>query len=428
LETPETVLTDRDTARPGYVQRPRARFRPLLTFFAVLCVLIAIAVVAGVLPRLKREQTLQTNASSEQAQHPVVNATAARQASVNTPLELPGELQALVESPVFARADGYVVKRSADYGDHVKAGQVLAEIETPELDQQIQQARATISNSQSALKESQAELTLAEANLGLAQKTASRWGELEKHGAVSHQETDEKRADLDVKKAQMEAARAHIVSSEDLVRANEANLRRLQEMKTFARVTAPFDGIITARNVDIGFLINSGNSGPARELFRIAQTATMRIFVNIPQVYVGAIHVGDRAELHVQELPGQVFSAILARFSNEVDSNSRSMLAILEIPNPKGTLLPGMYSTVQFATRRTAPAILIPGDALVLGTQGPRVAVAGPGGRVQFRSIKVGNDLGTEVEVLSGLSPGELVIMNPTDAIRDGVQVDIHKR
>ncbi len=427
MERPDTVLTETQTGRTGYAPRPRGRFRPLLTFFAVLSLIIAAAVIAGVLPRLKREQTLQAAATSEQAQRPVVNATAARQAATDSALELPGELQALVESPVFARADGYVVKRFADYGDHVKAGQSLAEIETPELDQQIQQARATISNSQSALKESQAALTLAEANLSLAQKTAARWGELEKHGAVSHQETDEKRADLEVKRAQVEAARAHIVSGEDLVHANEANLRRLQEMKTFARVTAPFDRIITARNVDIGFLINSGNGGPARELFRIAQTGTMRIFVNVPQVYVGAIRAGDKAELHVQERPGELFPATVTRFSNEVDSNSRSMLAILEIPNPKGVLVPGMYATVRFATKRTAPAVLIPGDALVLGTQGTRVAIAGPGGRVQFRAIKVGNDLGTEVEVLSGLAPGELVIVNPTDAIRDGVLVDVKR-
>lgn len=406
----------------------RARLRPLLTFFAVLALLVVLAVIAGVLPRLERRHNLMAAAETDRTARPVVNVTAARNAGAGAPLELPGDLQANVESPIFARADGYLIKRYVDIGDHVKPGQVMAEIETPELDQQILQARATLSNSVSSLKELEADLALAKANQKLAQQTAQRWIALEARGAVSHQETDEKRADLDVKQAQLEAAQAKIVSTRDLVSANEANLRRLEQMKAFARVTAPFDGIVTARNVDIGTLINSGNGGASKAMFSVAQIGTMRIFVNVPQANVGAIRPGEAAELRVQELPGQVFHATVDRYAHEVDTNSRSMLAILLVPNPRAILLPGMYSQVRFPGATSPyPVVLISGDALVMSSQGPRVAMVDSGNRVHIRQVTVGTDYGNDVEIKSGLEPGDLVIMNPSDAAKEGALVEIHK-
>jgi RND family efflux transporter MFP subunit len=426
LETRERIIAE---PHPERVKpRPRARVRPLLTFFAVLAVIVIASVVAGLLPRLRREKGLQAAVKTEESQLPIVNVTAARQAPANAPLELPGDMQALVESPIFARADGYLVKRYVDIGDRVKPGQPMADIETPELDQQIQQARATISNSQSTLRELEAALTLATANLKLSQTTSQRFQALEKAGVVSHQDADEKAASLEVRQAEVEAARAKIVSERDLIAANEANLRRLQQMKQFARVTAPFDGIITARNVDIGTLINSGNGGASKELFRVAQIGTMRIFVNVPQSYVGAIRDGEKAELRVQELPGHVFQAVTQRFTHEVDATSRSMLAILLVANPRELLLPGMYATVRFAATRPVPALLIPGDALILGAKGTRVAIVDAENRVRLRDVRVGIDYGTEVEILAGLSPGDLVIMNPTDSVREGAQVEVRNK
>ncbi|MGI8743478.1 MAG: efflux RND transporter periplasmic adaptor subunit [Bryobacteraceae bacterium] len=409
------------------VYAPRTRVRPLLTFFAVLLALVISAVVVGVLPRLRRERGLQATADLAHEQLPIVNVAVARRAPVSTPLELPGDLQAMIEAPIFARADGYLTKRYVDIGDRVRKGQPLAEIETPELDQQIQQARATVSNAQSSLKEAEADLTLADAKLKLSQKTKERWRQLEGKGVLSHQEADEKGADAEVRTAQVEVARAKIKSAGDLVAANEASLRRVLQMKSFARVTAPFDGMITARNVDVGTLINSGNGGASREMFRIADVRIMRIFVNLPQAYVGAIRIGEKAGLRVQELPGQVFSANIDRFTNEVDTASRSMLAILTVPNPRGILMPGMYAQVTFAANRPNDGVLIPGDAMVLGTQGARVAVAGPGNRVHFRTVKVGNDYGSEVEILNGLQPGDLVVINPGDTVRDNALVEVHK-
>lgn len=385
------------------------------------------AIVAGVLPRLRREKLLASEVKAGQALLPVVNVTAARRAPANAPLELPGDLQANVESPIFARADGFLVKRNVDIGDRVKKGQVLAELETPELDQQIQQARATISNSQSTLKELQAALGLANANLNLAQATYRRWEALEKKGIMSHQEAEEKLGMLEIRKAEVEAAGAKMVSERDLIAGNEANLRRLQQMKAYSRVTAPFDGIITARNVDIGTLINSGNGGAAKEMFRIAEIATMRIFVNVPQSYVGAIHDGERGELRVQELPGCVFQAVVSRFTHEVDTGSRSMLAILLVPNPQEVLLPGMYAQVRFSTSRANSALLIPGDALITGSKGTRVAAVDAENRVHFRDVRVGIDYGTEVEILSGLAAGDLVVMNPTDSVREDARVEVRK-
>jgi RND family efflux transporter MFP subunit len=408
--------------------RPRTRLRPLLTFFSLLALIVIIAVVAGLLPRLQRRNGLATAAEQDRVQKPVVNVTAAHQASANTPLDLPGDLQALIESPIYARADGYLVKRNVDIGDHVKPGQVMAEIETPELDQQIQQARATLSNSVSSLKELEANLTLARANLGLARQTAQRWQELEKKGAVAHQDADEKRADLDVKQAQLEAAQARIVSTRDLINANEANLHRLEQMKAYSHVTAPFEGMVTARNVDVGVLINSGNGGPAKAMFSVAQTAILRIFVNIPQANLASVRTGETAELRVQELPGQVFQATVSRFTHEVDPTSRSMLAILQVPNPHGILLPGMYAQVRFAGVRSTPGtVLIPGDALIMSPQGTRVAIVDADNRVHFRGVKVGIDYGGDIEILSGLSSGDLVVMHAGDSIKDGVEVDVHK-
>jgi RND family efflux transporter MFP subunit len=406
---------------------PRKRVRPLLTFLLVVGLIVISAVIAGVLPRLRRGQALQAAVDIGREQKPIVNVTAVRRAAANTPLELPGDLQAIVESPIFARVDGYLSKRNVDIGDHVKAGQILAEIETPELEQQIQQMQATLSNSQSFLKELQAEMALAQANLNMSQKTYDRWQALEKRGAISHQDADDKGADLDVRKAQLEAARAKIASARDLIAANEANLRRLQQMKQFSHVTAPFDGIITYRVIDVGTLINSGNSGATHEIFRVADTSIMRIFVNVPQTFVGEIRDGQKAELRVQELPGQVFYPTVAHSTHEVDVNSRSMLSVLRVPNPTGILMPGMYAQVRFASIRSVPSLLIPGDALVSGSKGTRVAVVDAGSRIRFREIRVGIDYGGEIEVLSGVSAGDLVVMNPTDAVREGTLVEVHK-
>jgi len=419
--TDPTPTRTRSETRP----LPRTGRRGLLAFFALLGLLVAAAVVGGLLPRLTRQKALMASSDSQAQQVPVVEVAVVRAAATNGTLDLPGDMQALVDAPVFARVDGYLRTRLVDYGDHVKAGQLLAEIDTPELDQQIRQARATLQQSQSALKEMEASLDLSKANLNLARLTVERWRRLATKGVVARQEADQKEADFAVSEAQVAKAQAGIGTAQETEHANEANLKRLEEMKQFARITAPFDGVITVRNVDIGTLINSGNGGSARELFHIAQIQVLRVFVNVPQTDVGSMRPGQTAELRVQELPGQVFSAKVTRIANALDTSSRAMLTVLEVPNPRGILMPGMYAQVRFVTGRAEAAVIVPGDVLMLGRQGPRVAVVAPDHRIHLRSIRIGRDLGSELEVVAGLAAGEMVVANPSDSARENALVEV---
>ena len=419
--TDPTPTRTRSETRP----LPSTGRRGLLAFFALLGLLVAAAVVGGLLPRLTRQKALMASSDSQAQQVPVVEVAVVRAAATNGTLDLPGDMQALVDAPVFARVDGYLRTRLVDYGDHVKAGQLLAEIDTPELDQQIRQARATLQQSQSALKEMEASLDLSKANLNLARLTVERWRRLATKGVVARQEADQKEADFAVSEAQVAKAQAGIGTAQETEHANEANLKRLEEMKQFARITAPFDGVITVRNVDIGTLINSGNGGSARELFHIAQIQVLRVFVNVPQTDVGSMRPGQTAELRVQELPGQVFSAKVTRIANALDTSSRAMLTVLEVPNPRGILMPGMYAQVRFVTGRAEAAVIVPGDVLMLGRQGPRVAVVAPDHRIHLRSIRIGRDLGSELEVVAGLAAGEMVVANPSDSARENALVEV---
>src|SRR5580704_3498621 len=302
------------TGRPG--------IRPLLTFSAVLACLVAAAIVGGLLPRLAHQKGLVAAAEIVRDRKPVVIVSPARLAQSKDAIDLPGDLQAMVESPIFARADGYLKSRKVDIGDRVKAGQLMADIETPELDQQIAQARATLAQSQAGLKELEADINLSRANLNLSKVTLDRWVHLSTKGAVSKQDLDQKQADFDVKNAQTDRAEASLATAQETVNASGANVKRLEEMKGFASVAAPFDGIVTARNVDIGTLINAGNTNASKEMFRVARITPLRIFVNVPQAYVQQIHSGQTAELRVQERPGQLFPARITNISDSLDATS----------------------------------------------------------------------------------------------------------
>ncbi len=398
--------------------------RPVVVFFAVLGLVVAAAIVLGLLPRLSRQKGLLAASEQVAARKPVVLASAAHFGTNQNTVDLPADLVAMIESPIFARADGYLKSRLVDYGWHVKAGQTMAEIETPELDQQISQARANLEQSQAAIKELESDIDLARANLQLAHVTYDRWQRLEQQGVVSRQDRDERQADLAVKEATLRKAESALATAQNTIRANQANLRRLEELKSFDRITAPFDGVVTARDVDVGTLINAGS----KELFKVAQIDPIRIFVNVPQAYVASIAQGQTAEIRVQERPGEVWNAKVTGISPSLDPNSRAMLAILRAANPQGTLYPGMYAQVRFHIEQSKPMLRIPGDALILGKSGARVAVAGAGGIVHFRAVTIGQDLGSEVEITSGLEPGDLVISNPTDAVTEGAVVEVRKR
>ena len=416
------MMAQQTGAGPG--RRPRAGRRPVLLFFVLVAVVVAIAIAAGWLPRISRQKALLAASEQVTEQKPVVIATAAHLEASNDAIDLPGDLQAMIESPIFSRADGYLKTRLVDIGSHVKAGQLMAEIETPELDQQISQARASLAQAQSSQKELQADIALAKANLDLARITSERWQRLLAKGVVPRQEADQRSADLEVKQAQTERAEASLATAQDTIRASQANLSRLEELKGFSRVTAPFDGVVTARNVDIGTLINAGT----KEMFRVARIDPLRIFVQVPQTNVASIHEGQSAELRVDERRGQVFQAKVTNVSNSLDASSRAMLVILQTPNPGDSLYPGMYAQVRFSTSNSKPMLLIPGDALLIAKSGPRVAVAGPDHVVHFHQVSIGQDLGAEVEIAGGLRPGDLVISNPSDTVQEGTVVEVRKR
>jgi len=405
----------------------RASRGALLAVFLVLALVVIAAIAFGLRPRLARDKVLAAATEAIEEKLPVVSVAPARQSPAKTELELPGDLQAEIETPIYARADGYLRRRLVDIGDHVRKNQLLAEIETPELDQQLSQARAGLAQSQASLVQLQANLVQARANLKLAEVTWNRWSRLADRGVYSRQDADEKQMAFEARKADVDAAIASVDATKKLVDANAANVHRLEELKAFASVVAPFDGVVTNRNMtmDPGTLVNSGNGGPNREIFRVAQIQTMRIFVNVPQAYAPLVHDGLRAELRVQELPGQVFPATVTRTAHSVDESARTMLAILETPNTNGKLLPGMYTQVKFAFSGNKAGLLVPSDALLLGREGPRVAVVTPDHTVHLRRIHIAHDYGADLEIDSGLAPGDLVVLNPTDQIRENARVDV---
>lgn len=420
--------TQIEAASPSRTPKGRPESHGLRWVFVVIVVIVLAVIGAGLLPRLHRQEALLASSQADNQKLPVVLVTKVQAGPGEADVELPGDLQALIESPIYARADGYLSKRNVDIGDRVKAGDVLAEIETPELEQQIQQARATLAQAQASTKQLEAAIVQARANLNLAQVTADRWKKLADKGAVARQDTDEKQAAWEVRQAELTAAEANLNAARSLVTANEANLKRLEELKSFDKVTAPFSGIVTVRNVDVGTLVNSGNGGPAREMFRLAQLHVLRIFVNVPQTYAAEVHAGQSANLTVDELPGQVFPAVVDRISQSLDERSRTMLAILNVPNPREILLPGMYTHIRITLPRPVRTILIPGDALVVRSDGTQVAVVDSNHRVHFRRVVLGRDFGQQIEVRQGLAEGDLVVANPTDDVRENAAVELRLR
>jgi RND family efflux transporter MFP subunit len=358
----------------------------------IVVVLIVIGLVIGLVPRWRARHRLLAETRTDSVVTVNVISPTPSKSDLGTPL--PAEVQAFVQATIHARASGYLKNWFVDIGDHVTNGQALAEIDTPELDQQLAQAKA--------------ELDQAQAALDLAKITADRWTELLKTASVSEQETAEKKADQVLKQANVEAARA--------------NLQRLDNLKNFDRVTAPFAGTITARNTDIGQLITAG-SGP--ELFRLAQTDPLRVYVRVPQPFVHALAPGQKAELTLMELPGRVFTAEVTRTAGAVDPVSRTLQVELQLPNPRGEILAGSFAQVRFNEAAAPNGLTLSDNALIFRAQGMQVAVVGAQGRVSLHSVKLGRDFGNTVEVLDGLKIGDRVINNPPDSIADGMTVQV---
>jgi RND family efflux transporter MFP subunit len=401
-------------------QRRFSRRKPILVA-AIVLVVFAVLIVMAVRPRQQRELEA-TEAAVATRGAPTVLVAVAELVPARGALVLPGNIEAITEAPIFARSEGYLQKRMVDIGDRVGGGQLLALVEAPEVDKQVQQAQATLSRSEASLAQAKAALDQSAAQLKLAEVTAQRWNTLFDKRVVSRQEADEKQAAFEARRADEEAARANVTAAANTVAASQADLQRLMELKGFQQIRAPFAGIITARNTDVGALIRSGASD-GRELFRLARIDTVRIMINVPQANVPAIRVGEAATVSVQERPGREFSGRIARSANALDPATRTLLAEIQVQNPQYLLLPGMYAQVRLANMRAVPAVLISGDTLVIRSDGPQVAVVRKDGRIHYQKVVLGRDFGAQTEIISGLAGGEPLVINPGDDIQEGAVV-----
>lgn len=368
----------------------------------IVAAIAAIAVLAvaaqGIWSRHQAHAALEAaaahaSATSVEVVHP-------QKSAAGLDLVLPGNVQAYLDTPIYARTSGYLKRWHADIGAHVKAGQLLAEIDKPELDDQLRAARAELANAQ--------------ANYALAQTTAERWTQMLKSKSVAQQETDEKTADMLAKKATLDAARF--------------NVARLEKEQSFEKIYAPFDGIVTARNVDVGALIDAGSSGgPARELFHVADAKRLRVYVNVPQAYAQQMREGARAFLTLDEAPTARYPGTIARASGAVDPTQRTMLVEVDVDNRDDALLPGAYAQVHFSLAARGAPLTLPDNTLLFRPDGTKVAVVDANGRAKLVPVTLGTDFGTRIAILSGLTGDETVIVNPQDSIVDGAPVRIVK-
>lgn len=362
---------------------------------AALLVIFIVLIGFGFVSRRKAEADLKQSTAA--AAVPTVNVVHPKADAPTDEIILPGNTQAFTDAPIFARTNGYVKSWYFDIGARVKKGQLLAVIETPEIDQQLQQARA--------------DLQTAQANLRQAQITADRWEALWQTNSVSKQETD-------VAVNAFHAMKATVDS-------NTSNVRRLEELQGFQKIYAPFDGVITARNTDIGALINSGASTPTQELFHLAAINILRVFVAVPQPYAPAVRPGATATLTLDEFPGKVFNGTIARNSNSIDPASRTLLVEVDVDNRTGQLLPGAYVLVHLKLPQSIASVTIPVNTLLFRSEGLRVGVV-RNGRAELVPVTIRRDYGNSVEVVSGLQPTDAVIVNPSDSLISGTAVRVN--
>jgi RND family efflux transporter MFP subunit len=369
-----------------------------------LLVFVSVAVVAGLVAWWGIASRARAMASlrdeTRELNTLIVAVTRAKAGSPQEEIVLPGTLQAFADAPIYARTNGYLKRRLVDMGTRVKAGQLLAEIDAPEVEQQLQQARA--------------DLATADANLRLAQVTADRYRDLVKTDSVTQQDADNAAGAFEVRKASTDSARH--------------NVERLQQIEGFTKIYAPIDGVITSRNTDVGALIDPGSSGGvSRELFHVTSTGRLRLFVSVPERYSPVARKGLSADLTLAEFPGRRFTGRLVRTSDAIDVSSRTMLAELEVDNRTGELLPGAFAQVHFKLATAISAWILPVNTLIFRADGVRVAVVRPDSTVAMTPVLLGRDFGTEVEILQGVDANSLVVVSPPDSLMDKQAVRVSR-
>ncbi len=374
---------------------PPAPPRKALTIVGVALLVLLVAGTITMLERASHERALAKETEAETI--PTVAIVYPQKEKPEEELVLPGSLLAYEESPIYARTNGYLIRWYRDIGSRVKKGELLAKIDTPEVDQELNQTRAA---RQQIL-----------AQLELAKISADRWEALRKTDSVSAQEADQQTSGYKQAQANLAAA--------------DANVRRLEQLEGFKDVYAPFDGVLTRRNVDPGALINAGAGAAGRELFDMARVDPLRVFTSVPQAYAPFIKVGATTAITLQEFPGEKFVATVARTAEAIDTNTRTLLTEVDVPNKDGRLLPGSFGEVHFAVGVNVNKVTVPVNAMLFRAQGAQVAVVGPNNKVELRQINIGRDYGTTLEVLSGVEANERVVINPPDSLESGQQVNV---
>jgi RND family efflux transporter MFP subunit len=373
---------------------PRSNGKRLL-WFLVIPALLACSAFATAYARHTTTKSLAATTKTLALEN--VSVIHPQPGSPVTDLTVPGFVQAFSDSPVYARVNGYLRVWNADIGAHVRKGQLLAVIEAPEVDQELRHARAMLAQAQ--------------ANLELATVTTARYRELIKSNSVSQQELDNNNQNLNSETANVQAASAEV--------------GRLEQLQGFEKIYAPFDGVVTARRTDVGDLINAGNSGVGAELFRISNISTMRVYVNVPEVYSEAIAPSVKTSMEVASLPNRHFTGTVARDSHAIGMNSRTLLTEVDVPNPKGELFPGAYAQVHFQLSLHSVPLVVPGNTILFQAPGPQVGVVNSQNHVELRKVTLGRDFGNNVEILGGITQTDAVIANPPDYLVDGMSVAV---
>jgi RND family efflux transporter MFP subunit len=379
----------------GGTLEPTPRKRRGYLVAAILAVVFLVAAVVGLASRFSERRAL-----AKETETLAITTVGVIHPRVEPPLQelvLPSTLQAYIESPIYARTNGYLLKWYRDIGSRVGKGERLADIESPEIDQELQQARAA--RDQSA------------AQVEIAKTSAKRWENLQKMDAVAQQETDERINAYSQAEANLAAA--------------AANVRRLEELESFKHIYAPFSGVLTRRNIDIGALINAGNTGSNQQLFNIARVDPIRVYVSVPEVYAASVRPGVHASIEIPSLNGQKFFGNVVRNADSIDLATRTLLTEIDMPNSKGELLPGAYAQVHFDLKIPAVRLSVPVNALMFRSEGTRAAVVDANGKVHLQPVVIGRDYGLDVEILSGLQPSDSVVLNPSDSLEDGQQVSV---
>jgi len=405
---PQAVLPE--THGEGEVFDP-ARFRPrrrgLAWSAGVVAVFFGCLVTTGLVPRIAHRSAMAAEArATEESSASVTVVRAERSAAVSS-VVLPGSVEPLQETAVYARANGYVRKWFFDIGAHVKRGQVLAELEVPDIDKELRQAQATA-------RQTHAQIRQAETQLELAKITNQRYSALGPSGVVTQQEVDQYRAGYYAQQANVAAAEAAHGSA-------LANVERLQDLKSFGVIVAPFDGVVTARTAEVGQLVMAG-TGSGKPLFKVAEVDTVRVFVNVPQLDAAGITVGMDAPTTVREMPGRTFEGKVARTAHELDVGTRTLLTEVDIPNPDDSLLAGMYGQVSFHITGQGDALLVPATAVLIDARGTRVAVVHDGA-LSWRRVAIEGDLGDRLAISTGLAEGDVVVAAPSDRLLEGMRV-----